>query len=168
MKSTQISNAAYDITESKCRYARKRSPVHVDPKYCRLFCIQAGCNATTWTNECQWMSRRKWAHLLPSLTDGWNRQLKDNPEVTHLACLSGLSNSEGQRWEQNKKKKEGTVLSQAGRARHVTEPSVRSIDRDFFFVTRCWWEQHEHQIFFFFFFLKYPEVAGGDARWEQA
>lgn len=27
------------------------------------------------------------------------------PEVTHLACLSGLSNSEGQRWEQNKKKK---------------------------------------------------------------
>lgn len=29
------------------------------------------------------------------------------PEVTHLACLSGLSNSEGQRWEQNKKKKKG-------------------------------------------------------------
>lgn len=35
--------------------------------------------------------------------------------ITHLACLSGLSNSKGQRWEQNRK--EGTVLSQAGRAR---------------------------------------------------
>lgn len=55
------------------------------------------------------------------------------PEVTHLACLSGLSNSEGQRWEQNKKKKkEGIVLSQAGRARHVAEPSVRSTHRDCF------------------------------------
>ena len=47
--------------------------------------------------------------------------------VTHLACLSGLSNSKGQRWEQNRK--EGTVLSQAGRARHVREPSVRHRQR---------------------------------------
>lgn len=43
--------------------------------------------------------------------------------VTHLACLSDISNSKGQRWEQNRK--EGTVLSQAGRARHVRKPSVR-------------------------------------------
>ena len=47
--------------------------------------------------------------------------------VTHLACLSGLSNSEGQIWEQNRK--EGTVLSQAGRARQVREPSVRQKQR---------------------------------------
>lgn len=55
--------------------------------------------------------------------------------VTHLACLSGLSNSEGQRWEQNRK--EGTVLSQAGRARQVREPSVRQKQRQIvpFFVT---------------------------------
>lgn len=33
-----------------------------------------------------------------------NRQRKYSPEVTHLACLSGISNSEGQKWEQNKKK----------------------------------------------------------------
>lgn len=55
--------------------------------------------------------------------------------VTHLACLSGLSNSKGQRWEQNRK--EGTVLSQAGRARHVRELSVRHKQRQIvpFFVT---------------------------------
>lgn len=47
--------------------------------------------------------------------------------VTHLACLSGLSNSKGQRWEQNRK--EGTVLSQAGKARHVREPSVKHKQR---------------------------------------
>lgn len=47
--------------------------------------------------------------------------------VTHLACLSVLSNSKGQRWEQNRK--EGTVLSQAGRAGHVREPSVRHEQR---------------------------------------
>lgn len=54
---------------------------------------------------------------------------------THLACLSGLSNSEGQRWEQNRK--EGTVLSQAGRARYVRKPSVRQKQRQIFpfFVT---------------------------------
>lgn len=46
-----------------------------------------------------------------------NRQTKYSPEVTHLACLSGISNSEGQKWEQNKK---GIVLSQAGRARCET------------------------------------------------
>lgn len=33
-----------------------------------------------------------------------NRQRKYSPEVTHLACLSGISNSEGQKWEQNKKR----------------------------------------------------------------
>lgn len=58
-------------------------------------------------------------------------ELKQSSEgqfrVTHLACLSGLSNSEGQRWEQNRK--EGIVLSQAGRARHVREPSVRQKQR---------------------------------------
>lgn len=51
----------------------------------------------------------------PSLwqTDGADTWWVDST-VTHLACLSGVSNSEGQRWEQNKNKKEGTVLSQAG------------------------------------------------------
>lgn len=99
----------------------------------KIQCLkQTGWDATKWTNKCHWMRWRKRAHLLPSLTDGWNdvsqnRHLEDNPEVTHLACLSGLSNSEGQRWEQNKK--EGTVLSQAGRARHVREPSVRQKHR---------------------------------------
>lgn len=63
-------------------------------------------------------------------TDGADTWRLD-PKVTHLACLSGLSNSEGRRWEQSKKKKEnktkqGTVLSQAGKASHVTEPSVRN------------------------------------------
>lgn len=76
-------------------------------------------NVTGWDEQSEHICYPLWR------TDGtmWARHLEDNPEVTHLACLSGLSNSEGQRWEQNKK--EGTVLSQAGRARHVREPSVR-------------------------------------------
>lgn len=95
-----------------------------------------GRNATKWTNKCHWMRWRQRALLLPSLMDGWsrNRQVTDSPEFTHLACLSGLSNSEGQRWEQNKK--EGIVLSQAGRPRHVREPSVRQKQRQRLFSFR--------------------------------
>lgn len=90
---------------------------------------QTGWDATKRSNKCHWVRWRQRALLLPSLMDGWsrNRQVKDNPEVTHLACLSGLSNSEGQRWEQNKK--EGIVLSQAGGASQVREPSVRQEQR---------------------------------------
>lgn len=76
---------------------------------------------------------RKKVSTSATLSDGWMERCElthtseGQVRVTHLACLSGLSNSKGQRWEQNRK--EGTVLSQAGRARHVREPSVRHKQR---------------------------------------
>lgn len=91
------------------------------------------------TNKCHWMRWMKRAHLLPSLTDGWsdvsqkNGHVKDtSPRLLTWHACQGYQIVRGKDGSRTKKKKEGIVLSQAGRARHVAEPSVRSTHRDCF------------------------------------
>lgn len=51
------------------------------------------------------------------------KQVKDNAALLTWHACQGYQIVRGQRWEQNRK--EGTVLSQAGRAGQVREPSVK-------------------------------------------
>lgn len=51
--------------------------------------------------------------------------------ATHLACLSELSNSEGQRWEQNRKERDCVKSSWEGRTRERAETEAET-DCSFF------------------------------------
>lgn len=86
-------------------------------------------NATGWDEESEHMRS-------PLLTYGMGRrgldkQVKDGSSLLTWHACQGYQTVRGKDGKQNRK--EGTVLSQAGRARHVREPSVR--DRLFLFVT---------------------------------
>lgn len=75
-----------------------------------------------------WLDEMKRVSTSAPVSDGWMERCeltdakKGNSALLTWHACQGFQIVRGQRWEQNRKK--GTVLSQAGRARHVREPSV--------------------------------------------
>lgn len=123
--------SAMTFTAYSCHCTNKMVQVRNMPlNVCQLLKDCCGCNSKQSFIQTRWEGQKsstnvsdemKTVSMDALLANEWvwakNRQRKYSPEVTHLACLSGISNSEGQKWEQNKK---GFVLSQAGRARRET------------------------------------------------
>lgn len=117
-------------------------------------------NATGWDGWSEHICSPLWQ------TDGamWakkNGHVKDtSPRLLTWHACQGYQIVRGKDGSRTKKKKEGTVLSQAGRARHMAEPSVRSRHRDCFVcATACWWARNEiHRAWKSIFSPTHPEV----------